>query len=227
MPDQRYFCPCCRQLAAQAGLAANGSGPDSCFKSLLTALVHHGNSALVVARKLFFYNRFRFDFHQHLRRNQLGYFHHACRRTNFAENLAMCASNFLPVSGNIRHIHASSHHVFHASAGALQCRLNVLEHLHSLGVSIANADNVSAGVRGRGAGNMNRVSHTHSARISDHGFPFCSAGEILSLCCHQRAPLPRLSSTWLTRASASLLYCRKTWSMEKCSSFRTSARARS
>jgi hypothetical protein len=41
------------------------------FKSLLTALVHHGNSALVVARKLFFYDRFRFNLYQHFRRNQL------------------------------------------------------------------------------------------------------------------------------------------------------------
>jgi hypothetical protein len=64
------------------------------------------------------HDRFRFDLHQHLRRNQRRDRHHRARGTNVAEKFSVRFSYFFPIR-NIGEEHAGAHYVFHRSSGAL------------------------------------------------------------------------------------------------------------
>src|SRR5258708_17621131 len=62
-----------------------------------------------------FHHRVRLDLHQHFRRNQLAYFHHARRRPYLSEKFPMCSPRLFPF-GDVGHIDTRPHHVLQSPA---------------------------------------------------------------------------------------------------------------
>ena len=71
--------------------------------------------------------------------DQRGDFDHRRGGADVAKEFAVGAADFFPV-GNVGDEHARAHDVFHAGAGLLQGRLDVVECLHGLRVGVAGAD---------------------------------------------------------------------------------------
>src|SRR4051812_35841063 len=82
-----------------------------------------------------------FDLDEYLWCNEPADFDHAGRRPNVLEELAVGLADLFP-AGNVGHEHARPHNVAHGRAQADERGLDILEALHSLGISIAHAYDV-------------------------------------------------------------------------------------
>ena len=63
-----------------------------------------------------------------------------------------------------------------------RARSMFLMRLHGLGIGIAGSDDLSLGVGGRGAGDVDPIADPHGPRIADDRFPGTAGGEVLTLC---------------------------------------------
>jgi hypothetical protein len=125
-----------------------------------------------------FHHRIRLNLHQHLRRNQFVYFHHARGWPYRPEKLAMCPPNLFPLR-NIRHKNPRPHHILQPRSRFCQRRFDVPNRLHRLRVRISYSDDFAIWPRSRGSRYRYYVSHAHCPRIPHNRFPSCPARNIL------------------------------------------------
>src|SRR5215472_1203087 len=129
---------------------------------------------------LAFNDCFGFDLYQHLRRDQLGNLDHRSHGTDVAEELSVGLAYFLPIGGNVGHVHTRADDVFQATSCFLEGCFNVADGLHGLRVGIAHAHDASIGARGGRTGHMNNVAYAHRPGITDDWLPLGSAGKVLT-----------------------------------------------
>jgi len=114
-------------LTVPKGGLASGISYDVLRWNLRTSRVR-------LARPSFSCDCFRLNLHQHLRRNQLGYFHHARCGPDLTEELSVRPPYFFPSPRRMLvYVHTRADHVFHASSGLLQGGLNIRAVLAPLG----------------------------------------------------------------------------------------------
>jgi hypothetical protein len=109
---------------------------------LLAEAGHPGFRRIHFVSTCFHDDRFRFDLHQHLRRNEPADHQHAGRGTNIGEELAVCLPYFLPIS-QMGHEHARAYHLLERGSRPLQSALDIPDGLHSLRVGITRTNNFS------------------------------------------------------------------------------------
>src|SRR5262249_5797082 len=95
------------------------------------------------------------------------------------KKLTVRASVFFPAR-NVGHEHSRSHNMFQTCPQTLQSCLDVSETLLCLFVSVADADNLSIGTQGSGAGYVNSILDFDGARVTDDRFPFRAGRDTLS-----------------------------------------------
>src|SRR3990172_4326437 len=113
-------------------------------------------------------DRYRFDFHQHLRLRQCGHLHHCRGRPDVAERLAVRPGR-LRQAPDVRHEYPRAHHVRERRTGLRQGFLDIADRLLRLGVHIARPGELPVIAPGHSAGHVHRIAHAHRAREPDNG----------------------------------------------------------
>ena len=119
------------------------------------------------------------DLYQHLGGDQLRNFHHRSCRTDLSEKLSVGVANFLPIR-NVEDKHSRTDHIFEIRTGLVKSGFNILQRLHRLGISIADAHDSAIRVGGCGSGDVNLITNPHRSRVTYHRFPRCPARDVPS-----------------------------------------------
>ena len=120
---------------------------------------------------------FRFNFHQHLWRDQGTDRHHRTRGTDVAEILPMRLSYFLPIR-DIGEKYTGADYILQRSASPIQCALNILESLNRLLVGIACADDFAIGSSRSCTRNVDVRTYANRTGVTNDRLPRCSTRNV-------------------------------------------------
>src|SRR5580658_4067290 len=122
----------------------------------------------------------RFDFDEHLRRDEPNNLHHGTRGANGGEEFAVSEAGQLPLA-NIGEKDTSANHILQLRACLVQSSLNIPQDLNALDVEIAQANNLSMLIEGGSPRDVDIGPDAYGSRIADHRFPARATGKILAI----------------------------------------------
>src|SRR5207247_7758199 len=122
----------------------------------------------------------RSDFDEHLWNDQPADSEHRRRRTYLTEDRPLRLPGLLPIASDVHQIDARPHNVPEARAGSREHRLDVLQGLDGLGVSIPDTHEIPVVICRRGAGHPDVTPDSYGARIADDGLPPGAGGKIFT-----------------------------------------------
>src|SRR5262249_32405356 len=155
---------------------------------------------------LFAHDGFRLDLDEHRGVDEAAHLDHRGRRTGLPQDLAVRATDLLPVTRDVDDVHARADDVRHPRTGPGEGRIDVLERLDGLGVGVAGTYDPALPVRGRGSRDVDDPPRPHGPRVADDRLPLRARGD-LQPCHGERRDQGFATAFWTTKTFGSSGLC--------------------
>jgi len=143
---------------------------------------------------LLLHNCLRFNFNEHLRRNQPFYLDHDGGGPNLPKEFPMSAADLLPLI-NVGEVHPRLHDILERCSGPLKRCLDVAERLRCLRIGITHSDDFSLFICRSRPGNVNGIAKADRTGVPNDGFPLASGRDIISR--HLRSFMDTRKLCWI------------------------------